>query len=165
MKKIGIRYQRVSDAGSLFQILSNPNFKYFSVRVASVKEEAKWLSLNPGRRKRREEFNYTILLDQEIIGGIGLSLDRKRPFTGEIGYFIAEKYWGRGLTSQAVKLVEQEGFKKLGLRRLEILMRPANKASERVAIKNHYRKEGFLKKAVKDRQDKFHDVWLYAKTR
>ena len=165
MPKINIRYSRVSDAVKFFEILSNPNFKYLSVKVKSVKEEEKWLRLNPAKRRQREEYNYAIIFNQELGGGIGISIDRKRPFIGEIGYFIAEKHWGKGLASRAVKLVEEIGFQKLGLRRIAILMRPENKASERVALKNHYRQEGLLKKAVKDKQNKFYNVWLYAKFR
>jgi len=165
MTKINLRYPRVSDAANFFEILNNPNFKYLSVKVKSIKEEEKWLRLNAAKRRRREEYNYAIIFNQALVGGIGLSIDRKRPFIGEIGYFIAEKHWGKGLASQAVKLVEEIGFKKLGLRRIVILMQPANKASERVALKNHYRREGLLKKAVKDRENKFYNVWLYAKVR
>lgn len=44
-------------------------------------------------------------------------------------------------------------------------MRPENKASERVAIKSGYLKEGKLKKLVEDRRTgEKKDVWLYAKT-
>jgi len=63
-------------------------------------------------------------------------------FIGEIGYFLDEAYWGRRITTRAVKILEKIGFKKLNLKRIEILMHPKNVASEKVAIKCGYKKEG-----------------------
>jgi ribosomal-protein-alanine N-acetyltransferase len=163
MSKITIRYQLVKDAKRFFEILNNPNFIYFSVTVNSIADEKKILKENPKRRKNNESWNYSILYDNQVVGGIGIRINQARKFTGEIGYFVDEKYWGKGITTEAVKLAEQEGFKKLGLTRIEILMQPKNKASEKVAIKNGYTKEGKLKKAIKDKNGIMKDAFLYAK--
>jgi [ribosomal protein S5]-alanine N-acetyltransferase len=58
---------------------------------------------------------------------------------------------------------EKIGFKKLKLSRIEILMQPANKASEKVAIKNGYIKEGKMRKAFRSKEGKMKDCYLYAK--
>jgi len=42
-------------------------------------------------------------------------------------------------------------------------MRPENRGSEKVAIKNNYQKEGLLQKFNKDKRGKLHNFWLYAK--
>jgi len=42
-------------------------------------------------------------------------------------------------------------------------MQPANKASEKVAIKNNYKKEGLMKKIIKTKDGKMEDAYLYAK--
>jgi len=165
MPKITIRYQQIKDARRFFDIMTNPNFIYFSIKAKSVAEEKAWLKKNPERRKDNLEWNYTILYGNQVVGGIGMKINQFRKYVGEIGYFIDEKYWGRGITTKAVKLIEKEGFKKLGLSRIEILMRPENKASEKVAIKSGYQKEGRLRQLVKDKRDgKMKDCWLYAKT-
>lgn len=163
MPKIGIRFQRVSDAKRFFEILTNPNFLYFGTNVKSVAGEREWLRNNPWKRKENKEWNYAIIYDGQTIGGIGIKINQHRPYIGEIGYFLDEKYWGRGITVKAVKLLEKEAFGKLNLKRLEILMRPENKASERVAIKSGYLKEGRMQKAIKDRAGKMQDALLYAK--
>lgn len=163
MKDLKIRYQMVKDATDFFRILKNPNFIYFLVNVNSIAEEKKALRKNTERRKNNESWNYTFLYKNKIVGGGGIRINRTRPYIGELGYFLDEKYWGRGLTTAAVKLMEQEGFNKLGLSRIEILMRPENKASEKVAIKNGYKKEGRLKKIIKDREGRMHDAFIYAK--
>lgn len=163
MPHINIRYQQLKDAQCFFDILTNPNFKYFGFSIKSVKDERKWLKENPKKRKNNIAWNYAILLDNKVVGGIGVKINQSRKYIGEIGYFIDEKYWGRGIATKAIKLIEREAFKKLKLTRLEILMRPENKASEKVAIKNKYKKEGLLKKAIKDKTGKMRDALLYAK--
>lgn len=163
--KISIRYSRLKDAPRFFAILSNPNFKYLSVSVKTLKDEEKWLRTCPDKRRKNIEWNYAILGDGRVIGAVGIKINRARPYIGEIGYFLEEKYWGQGLTTRAVKLVEREAFIKLGISRLEVVMRPENRGSERVAIKNNYQKEGLLRKFDKDKQGKLHDFWLYAKVR
>jgi ribosomal-protein-alanine N-acetyltransferase len=164
MNKVTIRYQRVSDARRFYEILKNPHFIYFPVRVASVEDEKKYLKTVPKLRKANTEWNYTVLLNNKVVGAIGIKINSHRNFIGEIGYFLDEKYWGRGITPKAVKLAEKEGFKKLGLTRIEILMQPENQASEKVAVKCGYLKEGLMKKAVRNIKGKKADVLLYAKT-
>lgn len=164
MPKVSIRYQQVRDAQRFFDILSNPNFIYFGTKVKSAADEKKWLKKNSAKRKNNIEWNYTIFYENKVVGGIGFKINQFRKYIGEIGYFLDEEYWGRGITTKAVKLAEKEGFRKMGLSRIEILMRPENKASEKVAIKSGYTKEGLLKKCIKDKAGKMRDVWLYAKT-
>ncbi len=163
MAKLSIRYPVLSDAKPFIEIITNPNFRYLHLPAKTVKAEEKWLRGLPQKRKLNQEWNYAILYGDKLIGGIGLKINRFRPHIAEIGYFIAEPYWGKGLASRAVKLIEKEATQKLKLHRLEILMRPENRASEKVAIKNNYRKEGKLRKMEKDRQGVWRDFWLYAK--
>lgn len=163
MPKVELRYQRLKDAERYFEILKNPNFIYLDTTVKSLADEKRWIRKNASKRKNNIEWNYAILYDGQLVGGIGIKINQLRKYIGEIGYFIDEAYWGKGVATRAVKLIEKEGFKKLGLSRIEILMRPENKSSERVAIKNGYKKEGQLKKYLKDKKGKMRDTWLYAK--
>jgi ribosomal-protein-alanine N-acetyltransferase len=164
MSKITIRYQKVSDAERFFEILSNPHFIYFSAKPKSVEDEKKWLKNNPKRRKNNTEWNFTILYDNLIVGAVGIKINTHRKYIGEIGYFIDENYWQKGIATQAVKLIEKEAFNKLGLTRIEILMQPENKASEKVALKCGYIKEGLLKKALEGTDGKKKNALIYAKT-
>jgi len=165
MEKIKLRLQKVSDAKRFYEILNNPNFIYFGAQPKSVAAEKKWLKKSIEERKNNLNCNYTILYGEEIAGGIGIKVNYHRRYVGELGYFIDEKYWGKGIASRAVKLAEAIGFRKLKLKRIEILMQPENIASVKVAIKNGYKKEGLMRKAVKDRNGKMKDCYLYAKVR
>ena len=163
MPKIKIRLQKLGDAKRFYEILNNSNFIYFGAQPKTLTAEKKWLKESIKRRKDNIDLGYTILYGKDIAGGIGVKINVHRKYVGELGYFIDEKYWGKGIASTAVKLVENVCFKKLKLVRIEIVMQPANTASEKVAIKNGYKKEGLMKKAVRNKEGKMKDVYLYAK--
>jgi ribosomal-protein-alanine N-acetyltransferase len=76
---------------------------------------------------------------------------------------VDEAYWGKGVATEAVKLMEKIGFEEKGLKRIEILMRPENAASERVAIKCGYIKECISRKVIMDRDGSMRDACVYAK--
>jgi ribosomal-protein-alanine N-acetyltransferase len=163
MAKINLRYQQIGDAKRFYEILNNPNFIYFTVKPKSIEDEEKWLRGNPRRRKNNTEWNYTILYDSQIVGTVGIKINPHRKFIGEIGYFLDENFWGKGIATEAVLLAEKIGFGKLELTRIEILMQPQNKASERVAIKCGYLKEGLLKRALQGTDGEKKDALIYAK--
>jgi len=163
MDKITIRKQRVSDARRFFEILSAPGLKDFGVRPKSVEDEIAWLEKAAERSEKGYAYDYTILLDGKNVGGIGINIDQHRNYIAEIGYFVDENYWGKGIATQAVKLLEKLGFEEFGLQRIEIRMNPKNIASEKVAIRSGYKKEGLLLRSHKGSDGKCRDSFLYAK--
>lgn len=65
---------------------------------------------------------------------------------------------------EAVKLLEQKCLTDFKLSRIEIIMQPENIASEKVAIKAGYEKEGLLRNFIENKKEgKLKDVWMYAK--
>jgi len=83
--KITIRPQSVRDAKRFFDILSNPNFIYFTGKPKSVEDEIAFLKTNPRLRKKNIEWNYSILVDGYVVGAVGIKINQQRPFIGEIG--------------------------------------------------------------------------------
>ena len=64
---------------------------------------------------------------------------------GEIGYMVAPAARGRGASVRAVDLLSRWGFDELGLERLELRIDVTNTASERVAERAGYRRDGVLR--------------------
>lgn len=62
--------------------------------------------------------------------------------SGSIGYWVSEKYAGRGITPAAVALITDYMFIRMGIHRAEIAIRPENKSSLRVVEKLGFRHEG-----------------------
>ena len=161
--KIEIRYQKVSDAEEFFKILNNPNFIYFSAKPECLEDEIKFLEMSEKIRKSKTQVNFSILYNRKLVGGCGIKIDGHRGYLGEIGYFIDEEFWDKGIATKAVGLMEQYAFKKLNLKRIEILMLLEHRASEKVAVKAGYIKEGIAKNKI-DHNNKYLDCHVYAKT-
>lgn len=68
--------------------------------------------------------------------------------TAELGYWIGEPFWGRGLASAAVEKILRLGFEELQLRRIHADVFEPNLASMRVLEKNGFVREGVAQGAV-----------------
>ncbi|KAB7672632.1 GNAT family N-acetyltransferase [Bacillus sp. B1-b2] len=64
-----------------------------------------------------------------------------------IGYFLAEDYWGKGLATEAVRIIISFLFNKVEVNRIQAEVMPANENSKRVLIKNGFIKEGLIRQA------------------
>lgn len=82
-------------------------------------------------------------------------------FRAEVGYWIGQPYWGRGLASEALRLLIQFGFMTLKLNRVEAGHFEHNVASGRVMQKAGMRYEGLRRQFVWHR-DRFRDLHWYA---
>ncbi|HJL14255.1 MAG TPA: GNAT family N-acetyltransferase [Sandaracinaceae bacterium LLY-WYZ-13_1] len=82
--------------------------------------------------------------DGRYLGGCGLH-PRVGPGGLEIGYWIAEDRWGRGLASEAATALTRVGFDWMGAERMEIRVAPANARSLSIPRKLGYREEGRLR--------------------
>lgn len=108
---------------------------------------------------------FAIVVDDEVAGGIGLDLKEDvYAGTAEIGFWLGETFWGRGIVTEAVKVVTSYGFSELGLRRIYATVFEWNPASARVLEKCGYVLEGRMRKnVVKDGQ--VIDELLFARVR
>jgi RimJ/RimL family protein N-acetyltransferase len=101
----------------------------------------------------------------EAVGSVSLRLgsDIERR-SAEIGYWLGEAYWGRGIVSAAVAAVTDYAFRELDLLRVFAVPFARNAASARVLERAGYQREGTLRRsAVKDGE--VLDQHLYAVVR
>ena len=83
--------------------------------------------------------------DTRLLGAAGLGDIRLRHGTAAVGYWLAPEARGHGYITRAVRLLARWGFEQLGLARLELLTTPDNLASQRVAGRCGFRREGHLR--------------------
>lgn len=164
MPRVKIRPQELTDAERFFEIFTQTDFKFIEIPVATLEDEKRFLKLNEVKRKTNFEHNYSILFDGKLVGACGIRIDQHRPWVGEIGYLVDEAYCGQGIATEAVKQLEKIGFGELKLQRIVILMDIRNLASEQVARKCGYEKEGVAKKIHRIGKE-YYDCFVYAKTR
>jgi RimJ/RimL family protein N-acetyltransferase len=85
----------------------------------------------------------------KYVGNIGLAPGKDvYRRSAEIGYFIGEPYWNKGIATRAVELMTEYGFNVLKLARIHTGVFAYNPASMRVLEKNGYRKEGVFREAI-----------------
>jgi RimJ/RimL family protein N-acetyltransferase len=85
----------------------------------------------------------------QFVGEIGIEIKKDVFRLGaEIGYFIAEPFWGNGIASRAIKLMTDYTFKNFNIIRIEAGVFEFNKSSMRVLEKNDFHLEGIRRNAV-----------------
>jgi len=93
--------------------------------------------------------SFAIVLDGEPVGAVGLErfADVERR-VAEIGYWLSEAHWGKGLVTEAVIAASAYAFATLDIDRLHAGVFEWNPASCRVLEKAGYRFEARLRKSV-----------------
>ena len=108
------------------------------------------------------QYTWAIDIDGKVIGSVGISRKENIHFrTAELGYYLAEEYWGRGITALAVKEACGYIFENTDILRIFAEPFAYNAASCRVLEKAGFEFEGVLKcNAVKN--DTVLDMRMYS---
>ena len=103
-----------------------------------------------------------ITYGDKVIGSIGVfRKDNVHRLTAELGYYISEPYWGKGITTKAVQLICDYVFANTDIIRIFAEPYATNIASCRVLEKAGFQYEGTLRQnAVKNGQ--ILDMKMYA---
>jgi len=128
-------------------------------------EDAAWW-IAEAKSLRAPQEHLAIEIDGEACGGIGLRRLEDSVFahTRELGYWLGEAHWGKGVMGEAVGLVADYAFSAFVLERLEAGVFSWNPASARVLEKNGFLREACLRRRVY-KDGEFLDLWLYARLR
>jgi RimJ/RimL family protein N-acetyltransferase len=109
--------------------------------------------------------HWAIEVDGQAAGGIGIDMGEDiSARTGEFGYWLGERFWGRGIMSAAVRAVADYAFSQLDVERLQAGVFEWNPASMRVLEKCGFLREGVLRRAV-FKDGCLIDAVLYARVR
>jgi RimJ/RimL family protein N-acetyltransferase len=105
----------------------------------------RWIGLCQDEPRRSTQF--AIEIDGCAVGGIGFEVGMGiRRRTAVIGYWLGEAYWGRGIATEALRLVSGYAFDHFEIARLQAEVLQWNPASVRVLEKAGYILEGRLRK-------------------
>ena len=109
--------------------------------------------------------DFCIEVHGAAVGGIGIRLGQDvHRHTAEVGYWLAEDFWGRGIMSETVAAFTNFCFENFPLRRIYAEPFSNNPASARVLEKTGFVLEGRLRNnVIKD--GKILDSLLYARTK
>jgi RimJ/RimL family protein N-acetyltransferase len=90
------------------------------------------------------DYRLAMALDGAVVGGIGMKVN-SHDYRGRIGYWVAAPLRGRGICTQALGILARYALNELGLQRVDLITDPDNLASQRVAEKVGFRREGVLR--------------------
>ena len=100
-------------------------------------------------KQQDPQITFAIEYDYTFAGVIGLVLQQDvHRKNAEIGYWIGEPFWGKGIATTALKLASEYAFSHLGVERLYAGIFEGNEGSRRVLEKCGYKLEGISRKAV-----------------
>jgi|SRR5271157_4923930 len=111
------------------------------------------------------ECSFAIEYGGEVVGGVGFQLGRDiSRISAEMGYWLGEEFWGRGLATRAVTAAAGWAFDHYKLARVYAFVFTHNVASIRVLEKSGFEREGLLRRsAIKN--GVVIDQYLFAKVR
>ena len=93
--------------------------------------------------------NLAIDVGGAAVGAIGYVPGRDvERFSAEIGYWLGESFWGRGIVTEAVQLVTAHAFTQMKFLRLFAVPFADNAGSIRVLEKAAYEREGLLRSSA-----------------
>lgn len=151
-----------SDLQNIFKGLSNPDvIKYYGVSFSSLeatKEQMTWFA-----DKKQMWWAICALDNQTFYGAGGLNDINHTENKAEIGLWLLPKFWGKGIMKEALPLITDFGFNRLGLNRIEGFVETENRNCKKAMLKLDFQ----LEKTMKDcemKNGKLISVDVYTKT-
>ncbi len=95
------------------------------------------------------------------VGSIDLGLNT-HGYRGHVGYWVAEPARGRGVCTRALRVLSRWALEELELQRVELITDPANIASQRVAEKVGYRREGVMRAHLRHLDGRIRDSVMFS---
>ncbi len=165
-KPISLRRWQVGDEAALVKYANNMNI-WRNVRDSfpypyTQADAQNWIKLCETETMPTV---FAIVHNFEAIGGVGIILgqDVSRK-TAEIGYWLAEPFWGQGFAAEAVKQMTDYTFKTFDVHRIFAGIFNHNHASMRAIEKAGYVFETILKQAI-FKENQLYDSHIYTKFR
>ena len=147
-KRLILREPTIKDVNDLVEGLNNLKVSRYLAKVPYpyVKKDATFWIKNY-YKKKGESYNFEIELkeNKKLIGACGVHAHSKFNESVEMGYWVNEKYWKKGIMTEAATAVIDFAFKKLKVNRVGLLAYTKNDASNAVAKKLGFTFEGTLR--------------------
>lgn len=114
---------------------------------------------------RREGFRWGLQLKgkEGLIGSAGFhKWFPQVPHRAELGYDLDPDFWGQGLMTEALSAIIGFGFRRMRLKRIELLTGPHNRNSMRLVRRLGFKKEGLLREHGLDENGKPQDDIMFS---
>jgi RimJ/RimL family protein N-acetyltransferase len=144
-----LRRWRETDVPAQLEAFSDPFFQRFSDWAPRTEGGAcAYLAAHEQARRRGEQIELALVEPHDenvVLGGGSLNNVDLQEGRAAIGYWLAPHARGRGVATHAVRLLSAWAFRDLHIARLELTCGPDNRASQRVAERCGFTREGVLR--------------------
>lgn len=112
---------------------------------------AAWADSRAAAWQAGEEYSFLVMeaATETILGCVWLNAIDRTAMRGSLGYWIRTSCVGRGIASEAARLVVQWALAELKLQRIEIVTDLENRGSQRVAEKLGAMREGIARRRLR----------------
>ena len=163
MNSIVLRPWQKQDAQELAMVANNKNI-WNNLRDAlpnpyTLMDALQWIA---HANDQNPVVNFAIIHKGKIVGSIGCTpkSDVARK-TIEIGYFVGESHWGKGIATEAVRLLVDFIDTRMDVVRVYAHVFAQNKSSMKVLQKNGFYLEAINRKAVIKNNEVIDDyIWV-----
>jgi RimJ/RimL family protein N-acetyltransferase len=107
------------------------------------------------------DYRLAVTRESVVVGGIGLGVN-SHEYRGRMGYWVAAPARGQGICTRALRVLCRYGLDELGLQRLELITDPENLASQRVAEKVGFQREGVLRAHLRHPDGRIRDSVMFS---
>lgn len=154
-----------TDLENVFKGLSHPDIiKHYGVSFRTLedtKEQMTWFE-NLEKEETGIWFAVCSKDNNTFYGAVGLNSLNKEHKKAEIGFWLLTDFWGQGIMKEAIPLICDYGFDKLGLHRIEGFVESDNSNSKKAMAKLNFQHEGTMKDC-EIKNGKFISLDIYAR--
>ena len=164
MKKFELRKWRAEDVEDVAHYANN---KHIAANLRNAfpypykLEDAKAYISSCVENNEERQICRAIIVDGHAVGSIGIFCGSDvYEKSGELGYWLAEEYWGQGIMTEAVKQICREAFEKFDIVRIYAEPFAYNAGSRKLLEKVGFSQEGVIHQGV-CKWGKIHDYCIY----
>jgi RimJ/RimL family protein N-acetyltransferase len=128
----------------------------------TLKDAQRWIRTSQRLSRTGQGYNFGIVDNElgSVVGCIGLKNINLHDKNAEVGYWLGERFWGKGYVSEALSLVVGFVFGQLRLRRVYAIVHASNRGSIKVLERAGFKREGTFRKACL-MSGRWTDVYAY----
>lgn len=114
-QKVKLRKLIISDAEFIIKNAKDKDITRYTFVIAppfGMKEAKKFIRKTQKEMKEKKAYEFGIELKEtrELIGTINLFNISHKNKNADVGFWLAKKYWGKGLSQEALELILKFGF-------------------------------------------------------
>jgi ribosomal-protein-alanine N-acetyltransferase len=164
-KRLVLRKVDISDALVLYEYWSDKEVtQYMNIAPFENAQQAEEMIvfLN-SLADQQKAFRWSIICrsSNRILGTCGFNSWDKENKRAEIGYELGKRYWGQGIMIEALSGIITYGFRAMELNRIQALVEPNNRTSQRILMKMGFQEEGLLRQ-YEQAKGNFIDLIMYS---